>query len=357
MHSEREETVQAIGLMSGTSLDGLDIACCTFSFSGDKISFSIDCAETVPYQPAMISKLRQSENTGALEFFRIHNAYGRWAGEVVRDFIGRYHLNPLLIASHGHTVFHRPEEGFTVQAGSGAQIAAITGIRTVCDFRSIDVALGGQGAPLVPIGDRLLFGNYQACINIGGFSNISIESGGSRVAWDICPANYVLNHYAGKLGLKYDDSGKIARSGTFIPELFQQLNKLDYYSAKPPKSLGREWVEASICPLADKFLDDIPCILHTLTVHIAERISLSLPEKTVNKVLFTGGGVHNIFLVELIRNMSSCSIEIPEPEIIDYKEALIFALLGVLRHKNIPNCLASVTGAVSDSIGGAIYDF
>ncbi|KAF5061456.1 Anhydro-N-acetylmuramic acid kinase [anaerobic digester metagenome] len=356
MHSEREERVQAIGLMSGTSLDGLDIACCTFGFTGDKISFSIDCAETIPYQPAMISRLRQTENTSALEFFRIHNAYGQWAGEVVRDFIGRHHLNPLLIASHGHTVFHRPEEGFTVQAGNGAQIAAITGIRTVCDFRSVDVAYGGQGAPLVPIGDRLLFGKYEACVNIGGFSNISMESAGNRIAWDICPANYVLNHYAGLLGLKYDDSGKIAGSGNLIAGLFQHLNRLDYYSAKPPKSLGREWVEANIYPLADKSLDDIPGILHTLTLHIAEQISKALPEKPTGKVLLTGGGVHNDFLVEKIRNLSSCSIEIPEPEIIDYKEALIFALLGVLRYKNIPNCLASVTGAASDSIGGAIYE-
>ncbi|GAP45013.1 1,6-Anhydro-N-acetylmuramate kinase [Lentimicrobium saccharophilum] len=356
MHSEREETVQAIGLMSGTSLDGLDIACCTFGFSGDKTSFSINCAETIPYQPDMILKLRQAEHAGALEFFRIHNAYGQWTGEVVRDFTERYHLHPLLIASHGHTVFHRPEEGFTVQAGNGAQIAAITGIRTVCDFRSIDVALGGQGAPLVPVGDRLLFGNYHACVNIGGFSNISMESEGSRIAWDICPANYVLNHYAGLSGLKFDDSGKIARSGNLIPGLFQQLNSLDYYSAKPPKSLGREWVEANIYPLADKYLDDIPGILHTLTMHIAEQISLSLPETSFEKVLLTGGGVHNNFLIEIIRKMTSCHIEIPEPKIINFKEALIFALLGVLRYKKIPNCLAYVTGAVSDSIGGAIYE-
>ncbi|HPR25018.1 anhydro-N-acetylmuramic acid kinase [Lentimicrobium sp.] len=356
MHSENEETIQAIGLMSGTSLDGLDIAGCTFSFKDEKIGFTIDCAETIPYLPGMVSMLKRTEHTGALEFFRTHNAYGRWTGEVVRDFIGRFHLHPLLIANHGHTVFHRPEEGFTIQAGNGAQIAAITGIRTVCDFRSFDVALGGQGAPLVPVGDRLLFGNYHACVNIGGFSNISMESDGSRIAWDICPANYVLNHYAGLSGLRFDDSGKIARSGNLIPGLFQQLKRLDYYSAKPPKSLGREWVEANIYPLADKFLDDIPGILHTLTVHIAEQISLSLPEKPFEKVLLTGGGVHNSFLIEMIRKMTSCHIDIPEPKIINFKEALIFALLGVLRYKNIPNCLASVTGAVSDSIGGAIYE-
>lgn len=356
MNSENNDNIRAIGLMSGTSLDGLDIAACSFHFRNEKISYTIDHAETIPFSPEIAAMLKQAEKASALNYFRIHNEFGRWMGRETGKFIHRHNFQPRLIASHGHTIFHVPGEGFTVQTGNGAQIAAITGVTTICDFRSLDVALNGQGAPLVPIGDRLLFGQFAACVNIGGFSNISMEADGKRVAWDISPANYILNHYVAQLGLKFDDSGKIARSGKLITELFNKLEALDYYSTLPPKSLGREWVEKYIFPVADKFADDIPGILHTFTRHIAGQISRALPSAPSGKVLFTGGGVYNDFLMELIREAAGCSIVIPENKLVDYKEALVFALLGVLRYRYQPNCLASVTGADADNIGGAIYE-
>ena len=356
MRSETTNRIQAIGLMSGTSLDGLDIALCTFDFSHNRISYSIDNAETITYPAEIAEILTHAISADAMKYFSIHAIYGEWIGVECQKFISRNDAKPLLIASHGHTIFHRPADGFTTQIGSGAHIAAKTKIRTVCDFRSLDVALGGQGAPLVPIGDRLLFGEFDACVNIGGFSNISLEIDQKRKAWDICAANYVLNHFAQKLGMNFDKSGRIASSGKTINELLEDLNKLEFYSKLPPKSLGREWVEEFIFPLCAPYYDDVSGILNTLTIHIAEVISRALPSSASANVLFTGGGVHNDFLLNKIKNFSSCNIIIPDPEIIDFKEAIIFAFLGVLRYKGLPNCLSEVTGAKTDNCGGIIYE-
>ncbi len=356
MRSEKSENLQAIGLMSGTSLDGLDIAQCNFHFSEDGITYKIEYCETSVYPEEIARKLRDAEHSDALNFCRIDAAYGKWIGATCRAFMDKYSSKPLLISSHGHTIFHNPKEGFTTQIGNGAQIAAATKVRTVCDFRSLDVALGGQGAPLVPIGDRLLFGQYDACVNIGGFSNISMEQEQKRIAWDICPANYLLNHYAAKLGLKYDESGNISRKGTTIAELLKKLNQLDYYAALPPKSLGREWVEAVVFPLLTEYEPDFHGILNTLTIHIATMIGRALPKKTSATTLFTGGGAHNVFLMEQIAANAASKQFIPDKQTIDFKEALIFALLGVLRYKNTPNCLRDVTGASANNIGGAVYE-
>lgn len=356
MRSETNEKIRAIGVMSGTSLDGLDIAQCTFHFKDKHVDYDIEHAETIDYPKEITKMLRDAELSDALTFCRINAHYGKWTGEACKAFIDRHQSDPLLIASHGHTIFHNPHEGFTTQIGSGAHIAAATGIRTVCDFRSLDVALGGQGAPLVPIGDRLLFGQYDACVNIGGFSNISMEKGHKRIAWDICPANYLLNRYASMLGLKYDESGNIARKGKTIDSLLHKLNALDYYAAPPPKSLGREWVEEIVFPLISEYDYDIPGILNTLTIHIATMIGKALPQSSSATTLFTGGGVHNTFLMELIKATSVSKQFIPDAQTIDFKEALIFAFLGVLRYKGIPNCLSDVTGASVDNIGGAVYE-
>lgn len=356
MSYNSNEKIEAIGLMSGTSMDGLDIAQCTFDFSNGQIGWEIIHAETLAYPAGIIEMLQKAYYSGAIDYFGFHAAYGNWLGESCRKFIRRNHSNPLLIASHGHTVFHKPGEGYTTQIGSGAHIAAKSGVRTVCDFRSLDVALGGQGAPLVPIGDRLLFGSYDACVNIGGFSNISLEIDQKRKAWDICPANYVLNHFAGKLGLNFDRAGQIAASGKTIHPLLEKLNSLEYYSKSPPKSLGREWVEEFIFPLCEEYQGDISGMLNTLTLHIAETIGRALPKSSQAQILFTGGGVHNDFLMKKIMDFSECRIIIPKSKIVDYKEALIFAFLGVLRYKGIPNCLSEVTGAMINSCGGAIYE-
>lgn len=343
-------------MMSGTSLDGLDIAQCTFHFENKHIGYEIEHAETIEYPEEITKMLRDAELTDALNFCRINAHFGQWMGEACKTFMGKHQSSPLLIASHGHTIFHNPGEGFTTQIGSGAHIAAATGIRTVCDFRSLDVALGGQGAPLVPIGDRLLFRQYEACVNIGGFSNISMEHDQKRIAWDICPANYLLNRYAAMLGRKYDESGNIAREGKTIDSLLQKLNQLDYYTAPPPKSLGREWVEEVIFPLISEYEHDLPGILNTLTIHIATMIGKALPKTPSATSLFTGGGAHNTFLMEKIQDFSESKLFIPDAQTIDFKEALIFAFLGLLRYKGLPNCLSDVTGASANNIGGAIYE-
>lgn len=345
--------------MSGTSLDGLDIALCNFNFSDEKLHYEIIAAKTVEYPTKIIEILNEAINTGSLRFNEIHNEYGKWIGHQVNEFIQNHKVSVDLISSHGHTIFHKPDEGFTVQIGSGAQIAAITNITTVCDFRSLDVALGGQGAPLVPVGDKLLFTNYNACINIGGFANISLDFKDKRIAWDICPANFVLNYYANKLGKSCDIDGNFAKSGKIIPVLLNSLNELPYYFAPPPKSLGREWVESNIFQLIDSQNLKPNDILCTFTNHIAGQIVKSIPNeyfpgKSVD-VLFSGGGVKNKFLTELITQMAPFNIIVPSAELIDYKEALVFALLGVLRVREEHNCLKEVTGARTNNSGGCIY--
>jgi len=350
-----KEKYKVIGIMSGTSLDGLYMAFCTFETENGHWNFGILEAETISYSREWLDLLTKLPQSDALSISMAHAAYGKWIGESCRAFIKKHQLNPSLIASHGHTIFHNPKAFLTLQIGSGAAIAAETGITTVCDFRSLDVALHGQGAPLVPIGDRLLFGDYAACVNIGGFANISAETNGQRLAYDICPANIVLNAVVSELGLRFDESGNIAGSGKTDTDLLRQLDKLPYYSQPSPKSLGREWVEKWIQPILDQSTISLADMLSTLTEHIAGQISRSLPPSTTQKFLFTGGGVHNKYLMERIAALSECCIVIPDTKTIEFKEALIFAFLGVLRLRGENNCLAEVTGADHDNCGGAVY--
>lgn len=271
-----------------------------------------------------------------------------------RDFLNRNRLSANYIGSHGHTIFHQPGRGFTSQIGEGAAMAQASGIPVICDFRTGDVARGGQGAPLVPIGDEHLFGDCDYCLNIGGFANISYRQESKRIAFDVCPANIVLNKLAGKLGLPYDDEGRVAASGMLNTELLEKLNSLEYYHLAPPKSLGREWVDTTFSPLLNK---SIPAadLLRTVTEHIAVNISRCASFKSGETMLVTGGGALNRYLIDRIRSLSSINIQLPDKQIIDFKEALIFAFLAYLRILERPNSLASVTGAASDSCTGCIY--
>ncbi|MFW5773358.1 MAG: anhydro-N-acetylmuramic acid kinase, partial [Tangfeifania sp.] len=203
-----------IGIMSGTSLDGLDIAAVEFSYNNGNCDFQIIAAETGTYSHDWENRLRKSTELSGEKLIQLHTDYGRFLGKEIKRFIKRTGFVPELLASHGHTVFHQPEKGFTFQVGSGAHIAAETGITTIADFRTGDVALGGQGAPLVPVGDRLLFSQYESCLNLGGFANISFEKERKRMAFDICPANFILNNLARKLGKSFDESGELGRQGT-----------------------------------------------------------------------------------------------------------------------------------------------
>ncbi len=242
------KTFDVIGLMSGTSLDGLDIAFVRFYYD-EKWKFDLIECHSIVYNKELFSRLIHANELSGLELKKLDVHYGKWIGQQVKHFIDARKITPALIVSHGHTVFHQPELGITHQIGDGYQIMLKTGIKTICDLRSLDVALGGQGAPLVPIGDMLLFGTYDFCLNMGGFSNISFDHTEKRIAYDVCPVNTVLNKLAATFGLDYDDGGEIARSGRRNNDLLQKLNSIDYYVRKPPKSLGIEWVEAHIFPI------------------------------------------------------------------------------------------------------------
>jgi anhydro-N-acetylmuramic acid kinase len=349
------EKYHVIGIMSGTSLDGVDLAFCSFNLDKGIWEFEIPFAETFPYPDEWRNKLIKAPEINGLLLSLLSTEYGHFLGKLVKDFILKYGLTPDFIASHGHTVFHQPCKKMTLQIGSGAAIAGETALPVVCDFRSTDVALGGQGAPLVPIGDRLLFGTYHYCLNLGGFANISCETGPKRIAHDVCAVNTILNYFAQKPGRPFDKDGQLARKGTPQPGLLTKLNDLEFYKQPPPKSLGREWLNSTVFPLLETANLTANDLLRTYTEHVAIQIAQILDQDPLHQVLVTGGGACNLFLLERIKALTRNPVIIPGPAIIHYKEALIFALLGVLRMRGETNCLASVTGASRDSSGGAIY--
>ncbi len=347
------KSYNAIGLMSGTSLDGLDIAFCKFTFH-KQWQFEIIKSTTIDYSKEWKEKLTKAPSISGYELTKLHNQYGKFIGDSVNNFIQQNNIQVDLIASHGHTVFHQPDKRVTLQIGDGHEISVATGITTVCDFRSLDVTLGGQGAPLVPIGDKLLFSDYDYCLNLGGFANISFEENNVRFAYDICPANIILNHLTRKSGHDYDKNGALGLLGKTNSELLHKLNAIEYYKKSYPKTLGREWLEAEVIPILDETELSVHDKLRTLYEHIATQISQSISKKD-SKMLITGGGAYNKLLVNLIKQKISSEVVIPDQNLIDYKEALIFALLGVLKMEGNVNCLASVTGAERDSSGGVIY--
>ena len=348
-----EKEIFAIGLMSGTSLDGIDLVYIKF-LKNKHTSFEILHSETIAYAKEWKELLQQAISFSSEELFNLDGTYGKFLGNIIQNFIEKYKIKNIdFIASHGHTVLHQPQKGITLQIGSGEEIAKITKQKVVCDFRTQDVALGGQGAPLVPIGDALLFPEYDFCLNLGGFSNVSFRKENERVAFDICPVNIVLNFYANKIGLEYDASGKIASEGKINEQLLEQLNALDFYKTAAPKSLGLEWVQKEILPLIDAYKITISSILSTFVEHIAMQIASVI--KDSNSVLITGGGVFNSFLMQRIEKHSNVKIKQSSDALIHYKEALIFAFLGMLKIDNQINCLKSVTGASKNHSSGVIF--
>jgi anhydro-N-acetylmuramic acid kinase len=352
------ESYNVVGVMSGTSLDGCDLAYINLSVNDGKWQYKIFEAETIPYTKEWLHKLRTAIDYSQRELEALNVEYTILLSEIIRDFIARHRLTNIdAICSHGHTIVHRPQDGITLQIGNLPAIATLTGQRVVCDFRVADVILGGQGAPLVPIGDRLLFSQYNFCLNLGGFSNISFDENGNRVAFDICPVNTVLNFYANQLGHEYDDGGKIAATAVINDDLLKELNSLDYYTAPYPKSLGLEFVKQTVLPLLEKYKDTAPNNLATFTEHIAVQISNALLNKSsTGSLLITGGGAYNNLLINRMRElMPGLYIVVPDDKTVQYKEALIFALLGVLKLRGEINVLASVTGAPYDHTSGIIY--
>lgn len=357
-----QNSYKMIGLMSGTSGDGLDVAFCEFTLR-DKWSYQIGKAETIPFPPSLRESLTFAHRLGGEDLAYLDVLFGKWMGQNVRTFCEHNGFAPDAIASHGHTVFHQPDKGFTLQIGNGWALHQASGWPVINDFRTLDVMLGGQGAPLVPIGDRYLFSEYDFCLNLGGIANISMETFIGREAFDISPFNLLLNFYAGKKGLEFDDQGRLAESGSVIPDLLDELEELPLYHQTRRKSLGREDILTTYIPLLDKYLALPEDFLSTLVEHFSRRIgrvilSHSAPAKP-STVLVTGGGAYNRFFIrELFKHCGEAiKIIIPEDRLVDFKEALIFAFLGVLRMRKENNCLKTATSASKDSCGGTLYGF
>ncbi|MCZ8197840.1 MAG: anhydro-N-acetylmuramic acid kinase [Flavobacterium sp.] len=351
-----KESYNIIGVMSGTSLDGIDLAHINFTTKEGKWNYQILESETISYSQDWLNKLKVAVSFSEENLIDLNEDYTELLGKIIKSFIERNSISNIdAICSHGHTILHQPQNGFTLQIGNLPKIAEIIQEKVVCDFRVQDVKLGGQGAPLVPIGDRILFSEYDYCLNLGGFSNISFEENSRRIAFDISPVNTVLNFYSNKLGLNYDDKGKITRSGNINSDLLKELNTLDYYKKSFPKSLGFEFVKETVLPLIEKYSISIEDKMHTFTEHIALQTSLALPNKT-GKILITGGGAYNDFLIERMQfHLPNIKIIIPDNKTLEFKEALIFGLLGVLKLRNEINVLSSVTGAKMDHSSGNIF--
>lgn len=354
------KTYKILGLMSGTSLDGLDMAHCHLWQSGTQWEFSIKETKSISYSTEMQAKLQDSIFLPAENLLSFHNSYGTWLGEQSLIFIDEHNLNVDGIASHGHTTHHRPEMGLTFQIGSGQHLANASGQKVVCDFRTNDVALGGQGAPLVPIGDTLFFGAYDFCLNLGGIANVSFDKDGQRIAYDIGLANMILNHITRKNGLDYDKGGQMARSGKVNAELLKKLNDLDFYRLPYPKSTGYEWFVEKVVPLVDSTNESMENLLCTGIHHICEQIATQVKvnsSKSNNSLLATGGGALNDFLIQTLQEKldTDTKVMVPDIKLIEFKEALVFALMGALRMEGKTNVLRSVTGAKKDSSSGVVF--
>ncbi|MBO9564171.1 MAG: anhydro-N-acetylmuramic acid kinase [Niastella sp.] len=368
---------RVIGLMSGSSLDGLDIAFVEFHEQAGAWSYEVKATECYAYSPEWVERLKMATTLNALDYQLLHTAYGHYTGQLVNAFIEEYSLDyqVQLIASHGHTTFHVPGQKMTAQLGDGAAIAAVTGINVVSDLRAMDVALGGNGAPIVPIGEKLLLKDYPLFLNIGGIANVSCNLSNNYIAFDVCPANRVLNMLANKAGKAYDEGGQIAAGGTVQQEVLNMLNSLEYYRLPGPKSLANDFGTDVVYPLVagsrfgvkDTWIQDS---LRTYVEHIAMQVKNALSgsvelratngeqDQQPAKLLVTGGGAHNTFLIErLSALLQEINIEVvvPDKKLVDFKEAIIMGLIGVLRWREENNVLASVTGSRRDSIGGAVW--
>ncbi len=345
--------------MSGTSLDGLDIAYTEFCFDNNKWSFKLLQSKAIHYTNEWKNKLNNAMSLDALGIHLLDIELGEYFSACINNFRKEFSISKLdFISSHGHTIFHQPEKKLSLQIGAGQIIAANCGAEVICDFRKQDLAFGGHGAPLVPIGDKYLFAEYDFCLNIGGIANVSFEKNNQRNAYDICAANMVLNHYAELLNLNFDEDGKLAASGNLNSNLLTQLNELHFYKSSAPKSLGKEWVYANVIPLLDSFHISIEDKLHTYCEHIAMQISTDINRELKAehaKMLVTGGGAYHQYLIKRLRHFCKAEIMVPSKEIIEFKEAIIFAFLGVLKSRGENNCLASVTGAERDHCSGVSY--
>lgn len=355
---------KVIGLMSGSSLDGLDIAHVQLEEVRGKWSYQLLHTACIPYTDAWLASLQHAANISVSDFLKLNTSYGGYLGEKVNEFIAANAIEHQVhfIASHGHTVFHEPGNKTTFQLGDGASIAAVTKLPVISDLRSLDVALGGQGAPIVPVGDKLLFSDHDYLLNIGGIANITVYENGNPVAFDICPANQILNNLASREGKLMDENGELAAAGKLLPALLDDLNDALYYNLLPPKSLSNEAAQDMIFPKLSQSAHSVADMLHTMCVHIARQIAAAVRQsphgKEMASLVATGGGAFNTFLMDQIKNELAplnVNVVVPEADVVKFKEALVMALIGTLRWREEINVLSSVTGAVKDSCGGALW--
>lgn len=355
-----------IGVMSGSSLDGLDVAYVALEETAGKWRFEVKHAAYVPFSPQMTKDLKYAVNKTVSEYLILNTQFGRFIGMTINQFIEEHQLEHKVhfIASHGHTVYHNPQLNTSTQIGDGATIAAATGLPVITDLRSMDVALDGQGAPIVPIGDLLLFGDYDYWLNLGGIANLSIRQGNSIMAFDVCPANQILNTLAEKMGATYDHKGLWASKGNMLNAVLEHLNQQSYYHQHPPKSLSNDRAMSLVFPTLMESQYEVFDLLHTVVHHIAEQIGLAIKrndksnEVLAKKMLVTGGGAHNNFLIKTIQDqikLLGIELVVPDEKIIDYKEAIVMALIGTLRWREEVSVLHRVTGASRNSIAGALW--
>lgn len=350
-----------VGVMSGTSMDGLDLAHCTLEeLEIGKWSYTINAASTVAYEEKWRLRLSKLRHQNSMVFHKTDRYYGQFIGEHIKQFLEDNNLEADLISSHGHTVFHQPENNITVQIGDGNSIYAYTGVPTVTNFRALDVIFGGEGAPLVGIADQMLFGEYDMCLNLGGFANISADIDGERVAYDVGPCNIVLNRIAREFDQEYDKDGEIAERGAIDYELLEELNEVEYYGYEPPKSLGREWISTNFWSIVRNSIANKEDKMKTLVDHIAQQVANSADELNNGnasgmRLLITGGGAFNKTLISHIKTHTAAEVVVPENRLVDYKESLAFALLGILRVQNKINVLNAATGASQNSVSGSLY--
>lgn len=355
------KVMRIIGIMSGTSMDGLDIVCVDFNERTDSgWNYQIIACTTTPFQTMLKTKLNHAKSCSGIELNLLDIELGEFIGQSINQFLLEFNLDKktiCAIASHGHTVFHQPENKLTLQIGNGNAIAKITGINAICNFRERDVMHGGQGAPLVPIGDLILFGERaDSFLNLGGFANISKIKKRNVEAFDICPCNLVLNHFAEKFELSYDKNGALGRRIENIDiDLLKQLDSLKFYTEKGPKSLGTEWLEKEILPVFKQNKTTEEVQFRTAYEHISNQIAMSIHQLKPTSTFVSGGGAKNTFLIALIQSKIQSQLIVPEARLIDYKEAIVFGLLGALFLKNQPNCLSSVTGASKNVCGGEMH--
>lgn len=354
---------KVIGLMSGSSLDGLDIVYTHLEEVRGQWSFEIKNATTIPYPTEWSNRLKEALKLSVGDLLKLHTAYGRYLAEQIHAFILENNLDHTIdfIASHGHTIFHDPKNKTTFQLGDGAAIAASTGLPVISDLRNLDVALGGQGAPIVPVGDKLLFAEYDYLLNIGGIANLTVKSDAGVLAFDVCPANQVLNILSQKVGKDFDESGAMAASGNLLFDVLDDLNSRAYYKQSGPKSLSNEDALELAFPSLMESGHDVSDMLHTMVAHIADQVANAVKQNPVSKenatMLVTGGGAFNLFLIHKIQQAvgENVTVVVPSAEVIQFKEALVMALIGALRWREETNVYSSVTGASRDSISGALW--